>query len=101
MIAVVVPAWNAAATIDDALGSVAGQTLLPAEVVVVDDRSTDATASLAKAWADRLPITVVSAAARSGPAGARAEAVAASSSPLIAFLDADDVWLPDHLATLR
>src|SRR5690349_10941528 len=99
-VAVVIAAFNAAACIDQALASVAMQSLAPDEVVVCDDCSTDGTADIAAGWSDRLRISVIRAPENGGPAVARDLAIAASSSPLIAVLDADDVMLPDHLATL-
>jgi glycosyltransferase involved in cell wall biosynthesis len=93
-IAVVIPAWNAERYLAEALASVFAQTLPPAEVVVVDDGSTDRTAAVA---ADVPGVTVVRQ-ANAGAAAARNRGVVASSAPLIAFLDADDLWLPEKLA---
>lgn len=99
-VAVIIPAHRAADVLDTALASVAGQTRPPREVVVADDASGDGTADVARAWADRLPVTVLTLDRNRGPAGARRAAIEASTAPRIALLDADDVWLPDHLATL-
>jgi glycosyltransferase involved in cell wall biosynthesis len=98
-VAVIVPAYRAATTLGAVLASVAGQTLLPAEVVVVDDGSDDATAEVAERWTDLLPLTVVRQ-ANAGPAAARRRAMEVAGSPLVALLDADDVWLPNHLGAL-
>ena len=99
-VAVLVPAYQAARDLGAALASVAGQSILPAEIVVVDDGSSDGTAAVARRWEHLLPLTVVRHAQSRGPGAARRSAVAASRSPLLALLDADDVWLPGHLATL-
>jgi len=99
-VVVVVPAFRAAAVLRTTLASVAGQSALPAEVVVVDDASDDDTAEVARRWSAILPLTVIRQSDNTGPAGARRRAIESSSSPLIALLDADDVWRPDHLATL-
>jgi glycosyltransferase involved in cell wall biosynthesis len=99
-VAVVVAAFNAAETIDASLASVRAQTLQPAEVIVIDDGSVDATADLAEAWADRLPLRIVRLSANQGLAAARREAIATTTSPLIALLDADDALFPDHLQVL-
>lgn len=90
-LAVVISARDAAATLDRALDSLVGLDRL-AEVVVVDDESTDATASMARAAADRLPVQVVSTPGFGpvGPGGARNVGVAVSSAPVLLFLDADD-----------
>ena len=97
---VVVPAFRVEAVLHTTLASVAGQSVLPAEVVVVDDASDDDTAVVARRWTNILPLTVISQSKNSGPAAARRRAIEASSSPLIALLDADDVWRPDHLSSL-
>jgi glycosyltransferase involved in cell wall biosynthesis len=99
-VAVIIPAYQSESTIDAALESVAGQTSPPAEVVVVDDGSSDHTRERAEQWGSVLPITVLRQ-ANGGPAAARRRGIEASSSPLIALLDADDLWLPDHLEVMR
>jgi glycosyltransferase involved in cell wall biosynthesis len=99
-VAVVLPAYNSARTLGAALASVAAQTLQPAAVVVGDDHSDDETAALAKRWQELLPLVVVTLDRNAGPAAARRAAIARVDAPLIALLDADDVWLPDHLETL-
>lgn len=99
-LAVITPAFNAAATLDEALASVAAQTLPPDEVVIADDGSTDATLELARKWESRLPVRVVATGTNLGPSGARAAAIASSTSDLLATLDADDVFLADHLEAL-
>jgi glycosyltransferase involved in cell wall biosynthesis len=99
-VAVVIPAHNAAGTISQALASVAMQTLPPAEVVVADDASSDDTVEVARSWSDRLPLRVVTTEDNGGPSVARDRAIRASSSSLLAMLDADDIWFPDHLETL-
>ncbi len=99
-IGVVIPAFNSARTLGAALASVAAQTLAPAIVVVGDDHSDDETPALARSWQAMLPVEVARLERNSGPAAARRAAIARIESPLIALLDADDVWLPDHLASL-
>lgn len=99
-VAVIIPAYRSASVLDTTLASVAGQTLPPAEVVVADDCSGDGTAEVARRWADRLPLRVVELEENLGPAGARRVAIGHSRAPRLALLDADDVWLPDHLQTL-
>src|SRR5205814_2076225 len=99
-VAVVIAAYRAAPFIDAALASVAGQTRMPEEVVVVDDGSDDGTFEIASTWSAVLPLTVIRLTTNSGPAAARAAAIANCRSPLIALLDADDVWLPNHLAAM-
>jgi glycosyltransferase involved in cell wall biosynthesis len=69
-------------------------------VVVVDDGSTDATAEVARAWTGRLPIELVELATNGGQPHARVVAQEHCRTPLVALVDADDLWLPDHLETL-
>ncbi len=99
-VAVIIPAHRCAPALQTALASVAGQTVAPREVIVADDASDDDTAEAARAWTGRLPISVLTLPVNGGPAAARRAAIAASSARRIALLDADDVWLPDHLETL-
>lgn len=99
-VAVIIPAYQAESTLGAALASIAGQSRLPAEVVIGDDGSSDATIEVARSWGDQLPIEVVRGDRNLGPAGARHLAISRSSSGLIALLDADDVWFPDHLESM-
>jgi Glycosyl transferase family 2 len=104
-ISVIVPAYDAACVIGASLASVAAQTLRPDEVIVVDDGSGDGTAAVAERWCEVLPLRVVrldeNVGRGRGAGGARAAGIEQSRGDLIALLDADDVWLPDHLATMR
>jgi glycosyltransferase involved in cell wall biosynthesis len=95
-VSVIVPAYNAEAHIRQALESVVAQTFRDWEVVVADDGSTDATAAIAASFGPR--VRIVGTATRSGPAAARNAAIAEASGELLAFLDADDYWLPNYLA---
>jgi glycosyltransferase involved in cell wall biosynthesis len=80
----------------DAIESVLGQSHRDVTVTVVDDASTDDTAAVAARYADR---GVRYVGGRRGGAGqARNAGLAVTSSPLVAFLDADDAWLPERLA---
>jgi len=91
-IAVVVPARNAAAFLAQALDSVFAQDMLPSEVVVVDDGSTDGTRRIAEEYGGG--VRCIAADGR-GPARSRNLGIAATRADLIAFLDADDLWVPE------
>ena len=93
-VTVIIPAYNAGRTITAALESVFAQTFRNFDVIVVDDGSTDDTALRVAEWGDRVTYIRKE---NGGPATARNEAVRHSHSPLVAFLDADDVWLPRKL----
>ncbi len=92
---VVVPAYNAAATIGAAIQSALSQTLGDLEVIVVDDGSADATAAVAERI-DDLRVKVISQSNRGLPA-ARNAGIRASRGSYVAFLDSDDLWLPRYL----
>ena len=96
---VVMPAYNAAATIDEALESVIAQTSSAWEMAVVDDGSADTTLQKAEAYAARDSRIQVITQENAGAGAARARAVAATHSPYILQLDADDVLLPCCLDT--
>jgi len=96
-VTVVMPAYNAEDVVGEAIESVLGQTHTDWQLVVVDDGSTDRTPELVRAYAD--PRVRLLGIEHSGlPAVARNRGLAASESPFVAFLDADDVWRPEKLA---
>jgi glycosyltransferase involved in cell wall biosynthesis len=95
MISVVIPVYNGAQFIAAAIRSVINQTLRPGEIIVVDDGSRDASADIAASFTAvrtlRLPHRGASAALNAG--------VSAITGDWLAFLDADDLWAPDMLAS--
>lgn len=91
-VSVVIPAYNAAAYVVEAVQSALAQTLTPYEIIVVDDGSTDDTAAKVR----DLPVQLIHQ-ANAGVAKARNAGVAAATGDAIAFLDADDVWHPRKL----
>lgn len=94
-VSVVVPLYNKARYVQRALDSIAAQTLADFEAIIVDDGSTDAGPDIAAAVRD--PRFRVIRQANAGPGAARNRGLAEASGDLIAFLDADDEWLPDYL----
>jgi glycosyltransferase involved in cell wall biosynthesis len=96
-VSVVMPAFDAEATVGAAISSVLWQTYRDFEVVVVDDGSRDATHEIASSFPE--PVRVV-AQENAGVAAARNHGISAAQGDLIAFCDADDILLPQHLEAL-
>ncbi len=92
-ISVILPVYNRAAMLAEALDSVCGQTLPPDEIIVVDDGSIDGSAARAGEFSD-VKVIVQS---HQGVAAARNRGIRSSSHGLIAFLDSDDIWHPTKL----
>ncbi len=91
VISVVVPARNAAGVIEGQLAALAAQVVAePWEVIVADNGSTDDTAAVVAAWADRLPVRVVDASLRAGVNYARNTGAGAALGDRVLFCDADD-----------
>lgn len=88
------PAYNGARFIRQAIESVFGQTVQPAQFFVVDDGSTDDTAQIAESMGVRVIRQT-----NAGLAGARNRCVREASQPWVAFIDNDDLWEPDKIGT--
>jgi GT2 family glycosyltransferase len=99
-VSVIIPAYNAARTLPSTLESLFAQTMGNFEAVLVDDGSTDSTFDVAAAFARREPRLTVIRQPNGGLADARNAAIRHSHAPLIAALDADDVWHPTFLEKL-
>ena len=98
MFSVVIPLWNKRSTIAATVASVFAQDFADFELIVIDDGSTDDGAAELEAFDDpRLRLIVQ---ANAGPGAARNAGIAAARHDWIALLDADDVWMPGHLAEL-
>jgi teichuronic acid biosynthesis glycosyltransferase TuaG len=98
-ISVIIPAYQAQATIERALISIAKQTTKPAEIIVVDDGSNDNTSKIVETFSDKLSCTDLRIFQQSnkGAGAARNKALSEARCEFIAFLDADDEWLPEKL----
>ncbi|MFI5351671.1 MAG: glycosyltransferase family 2 protein [Candidatus Binatales bacterium] len=94
-VSVVICVYNGASIVGRALDSVFAQNFDGVEVVVVDDGSTDRTAEVLDRYGDRIRVIRQD---NQGLALARNAGVAASRSEFVAFLDADDLWMPGRLA---
>ena len=91
---VVMPVYNREAWVGQALESVLAQTWSDFEIVVVDDGSTDGTADVLRRY---LPQITLLSSPHAGAYAARNLAIHQSRGALVAFIDSDDVWHPDHL----
>lgn len=91
---VIIPAYNAAATLARALDSVLAQTYAAHEIIVVDDGSSDATAEVAVGYGDKIRYLRQN---NAGVSAARNTGTQAASGDWLAFLDADDWYYPDRL----
>ena len=95
MISVVIPTFNRREFLLEAVESVLAQRLAEMEIIVVDDGSTDGTAAALDGLDPRVTCLSQS---RSGVSAARNRGIASSSGEWLAFLDSDDLWLPQKLA---
>ncbi len=99
-VAAVIPLYNGAPFIRESLESVLAQSEPADEIIVVDDGSTDAGASIVAEMATRHPITLMSK-PNGGQSSARNLAIRHTTCSHIALLDQDDMWYEDHLARLK
>lgn len=97
-VSVIMPAYNVAPYIAEAISSVLAQTFTDYELIVVDDGSTDETAAIVRTFMGRDPRIVLVQQENRGLAAARNAALRAASAPLLALLDSDDIWAPEFLA---
>lgn len=96
LISVVIPAYNCEKTIQATLNSVCQQTYTALEIIVINDGSTDDTLGILNAFQDsRLKVLTYD---NSGASISRNRGISAANGDFIAFVDADDIWLPDKLA---
>ena len=95
LITVIIPSYNSVRFIREAIDSVLAQSGISLEILVVDDGSTDETQSVLQAYDDRVRVLTQ---VRGGPYRARNLAAEQARGEWLAFLDADDAWLPGKLA---
>lgn len=94
-VSVIVPVYNAEPWLAETLESILGQTAPPQQVIVVDDGSTDQSATVARRYAKYIQLVQQP---NAGCAHARNGGVDLAQGELLAFLDADDCWFPEKLA---
>jgi len=94
LVSAVIPAYNAGKYLSDAIESVLAQTHPGVECIVVDDGSTDSTSAVAERYGDRVRLVRQ---ANAGVSAARNRGASEGRGELLAFLDADDRWLPERV----
>ncbi|MCU0839480.1 MAG: glycosyltransferase, partial [Rhodospirillales bacterium] len=97
-VAVVIPTYNRAHCVSEAIESVLAQTVPADEVIVVDDGSTDTTPEVLAGFGDRI---IVIRQPNRGVSAARNAGIARATSEWITFLDSDDVWYPNRVFVLH
>jgi len=99
LVSIIMPAYNAANTLASSIDSVLAQTYLNWQLIVVDDCSSDKTASIADRY-EKMDnrIVFLRTQTNSGVAKARNRAIQISEGRFIAFLDSDDIWSPEKLS---
>jgi glycosyltransferase involved in cell wall biosynthesis len=94
LVSVIIPVYNAAAYVKDAVRSALDQDYEKKEIIVVDDGSTDSTPEILKSFADQIIVLIQT---NAGPGAARNCGLKHAKGTYIAFLDADDLWVPGKL----
>jgi glycosyltransferase involved in cell wall biosynthesis len=97
-ITAVIPLYNKAQHIAEALQSIHRQSVPPVQTIVIDDGSSDGGDGIVEAMAR--PDLLLVRQTNAGPGAARNHGLALAGTPYVAFLDADDIWLPHHLEAL-
>ena len=95
-ISCVVPVFNGERYLAEAMASILNQTSPPVEIIVIDDGSTDGTVELARSFGDAVRVVLQE---HRGVSAARNHGARVAHGELLAFLDADDLYLPPKLAT--
>lgn len=96
LVSVIMPCFNAAAYIEEAIGSVMRQTHVGVELIVVDDGSSDASPAIVERLAGQFPGRIrLATQSNAGPYPARNHGLRLATGELVAFLDADDWWEPE------
>lgn len=99
-ISVIIPAYKARQYLPDCLDSIGRQTLLPKEIIVIDDASPEPMDDIVAGYSSRPgypPIRMLRHKVNRGQAAGRNTGIQACNSEWVAFIDSDDIWAPDHL----
>ena len=99
-VSVVIPTYNSSGTLRRALDSIYGQSLVPREIIVVDDGSNDWEQSrlIARSFPDTIVLIFIQLEKNQGVSTARNTGISSARSRYLAFLDSDDIWHTDKLA---
>ena len=99
LVSIITPAYRCAAVVGETIRSVLAQTHGDWEMLIAEDCSPDDTREVVRGWAERDPrIRLIALEKNGGPAAARNAALEQAKGRWLAFLDSDDVWLPEKLA---
>lgn len=94
LVSAIIPTYNRAHIVCEAVDSVLAQTYSNIEIIIVDDGSKDETLEKLRAYGDKIRLFSQK---NAGPAAARNRGIAEARGELIAFLDSDDIWLPSNI----
>ena len=98
-VSVIIPSYNMADLLPRAVASAAEQLLPPAEIIVVDDGSSDNTVEILETLKQKHPSLRYTSQENKGNAGAKNTGIQIANGNWLAFLDADDAWLPNRLSS--
>lgn len=97
-VSVVIPCYNGQKFLDEAIKSINEQTVLPKEIVIVNDGSTDNSKAIIDAYVNNNKVPVIAVhQANGGVSSARNTGLSLATGEWIAFLDVDDIWYPNKL----
>ncbi len=94
---VVIPVFNGESFISDSINSVLNQTINNFEIIVIDDKSTDSTLKILEAFGNK--ITIITNSQNRGASFSRNQGIKTAKGEYIAFLDSDDLWIPEKLSS--
>ena len=100
LISIIVPVYNAELYLDECVGSIVNQSYRNLEIILVDDGSTDSSATLCDRWADADKRIRTIHQNNSGPSAARNNAIEQCTGNFITFVDSDDTIAPQYIETL-
>ena len=95
LVSVIIPTYNRADTIGEAIDSVIEQTYSEIEIIVIDDGSRDNTSQILENYGDKIRVVHQ---ANSGVSASRNRGIKIAVGEFLAFLDSDDLWLPTKLS---